>query len=180
MAEKWIICNEILPRGLEIVIDDQAFWTDPIEEFGIDCEIISPLKASFTLLRQEEGLLIRGHMQGEVELTCDLCSEPSRFKINQRFDNFEEYPNLGDDDDVDEISCDTELMRTNNGNLELNLAGLLWEEFSLILPVHPVCTENCKGLCQECGKNLNNEKCTCQKDDGDPRLAVLRNLKLNK
>ena len=54
----------------------------------------------------------------------------------------------------------------------------LWEEFSLALPVKPLCRPDCRGLCPECGKNLNEGACGCSRDSGDPRLAALRQLKV--
>ena len=61
-----------------------------------------------------------------------------------------------------------------------DLAGLLWEEFVLALPVRPLCKPDCKGLCPDCGKNLNEGSCSCVRDEGDPRLAALRGLKVKK
>ena len=48
------------------------------------------------------------------------------------------------------------------------------------LPVNPLCKTDCKGLCPQCGTNLNNGTCGCIPDEGDPRLAVLRGLTLHK
>ena len=67
-----------------------------------------------------------------------------------------------------------------DGAPEINLAGLLWEEFVLALPVRPLCKPDCKGLCPDCGKNLNEGSCSCVRDEGDPRLAALRGLKVKK
>jgi len=40
----------------------------------------------------------------------------------------------------------------------------------------PLCHADCKGLCPQCGANLNLESCTCENVQVDPRLAVLKNL----
>lgn len=48
--------------------------------------------------------------------------------------------------------------------------------FFMNLPSKHLCDEQCRGLCQGCGKNLNIEECTCSKKNIDPRLAVLKKL----
>jgi uncharacterized protein len=57
----------------------------------------------------------------------------------------------------------------------LDLDELIYEEVQLFLPAKMLCKEDCKGICQKCGKNLNYEKCDCKKDV-DPRMAALLQL----
>ena len=67
-----------------------------------------------------------------------------------------------------------------NGVSYLDLGAICWEEFVLALPVNPLCRPDCKGLCPQCGANLNDGPCQCAPEEGDPRMAVLRGLKLRK
>lgn len=46
----------------------------------------------------------------------------------------------------------------------------------LNLPIRYLCSEDCKGLCPKCGKDLNSGSCDCRHDEGDPRLSVLLKL----
>ncbi len=62
----------------------------------------------------------------------------------------------------------------------LDLGGVAWEQFMLAMPVNPLCRPDCKGLCPICGANLNLEACDCHKEEEDPRMAPLRNLKVGK
>ncbi|MDR2669362.1 MAG: DUF177 domain-containing protein [Desulfovibrio sp.] len=77
------------------------------------------------------------------------------------------------------IDADEAVIRTapRGPGVEINPAALAWEEFSLALPIKPLCRENCLGLCPICGKNRNLESCSCDTDGTDPRLSVLRALK---
>jgi uncharacterized protein len=54
---------------------------------------------------------------------------------------------------------------------------LLREQFYLALPMKPLCREDCKGLCPQCGTNLNTGSCECGPALEDPRLAPLKQLK---
>ena len=58
----------------------------------------------------------------------------------------------------------------------LDLTPLLREQGWLAVPMKPLCTPNCKGLCPQCGTNLNLESCACEKVHIDPRLAALKKL----
>ena len=58
----------------------------------------------------------------------------------------------------------------------LEIEDLLRDDIFLEFPAKLLCKKDCKGLCQRCGKNLNDGECGCDKDEPDPRLAVLKAL----
>jgi uncharacterized protein len=68
--------------------------------------------------------------------------------------------------DVDAITSD-----------ELDLKEVVREQILLNLPEQEFCGEDCKGLCQKCGTNLNLIDCKCEETEIDPRWAALKNLK---
>ena len=59
-------------------------------------------------------------------------------------------------------------------NHQVNLAEMLREQVILSIPIQPVCQENCQGLCQVCGQNLNVQRCECQPQAVESPFAVLR------
>ena len=59
--------------------------------------------------------------------------------------------------------------------LELQ-CGRCLEDFQVALPMKPLCSEACRGLCPECGTNLNRNDCGCAPKWEDPRLAELKTL----
>ncbi|WP_288183882.1 DUF177 domain-containing protein [uncultured Sporomusa sp.] len=59
---------------------------------------------------------------------------------------------------------------------EMEITDLIRENILLAKPLKPVCSENCRGLCPECGANLNISTCGCNPIKIDPRLAVLEKL----
>ena len=58
----------------------------------------------------------------------------------------------------------------------LDLRPLLAEQVLLDLPMKPLCGEDCRGLCAQCGANRNLEDCDCEPPP-DPRLAALGELR---
>lgn len=73
--------------------------------------------------------------------------------------------------DLDEASLDDYVL-AENGFVELD--ELLLEFFELSLPLRTLCREDCRGLCQHCGANLNEGDCGCAKKEVDPRLTPLQ------
>lgn len=71
------------------------------------------------------------------------------------------------DDDLDLYSYDNE---------EIDLTPLFRDQVVLAVPFAPLCKEDCKGLCPQCGADRNLEPCDC-KPPVDPRWAALQNLK---
>ena len=181
MASTWVLLHNIPPAGKEFILDDQTVWTDPIEEFSLACTILEPLKAVFTVLVQDGGVLIRGRVSGKVALPCNRCTEDAVIAIDQSVDTYEPFP-VELSGDTDEIDVDQELLRLapSGQGVEMNLAALAWEEFSLALPMKPLCRAECKGLCPTCGANRNTTSCSCENDDSDPRMAPLRGLKVGR
>ncbi|MFW5872616.1 MAG: YceD family protein, partial [bacterium] len=56
---------------------------------------------------------------------------------------------------------------------EVDIRQILKSNIFLDLPIKPLCSEDCKGLCPQCGQNLNKGDCNCERDIIDPRLAKL-------
>jgi len=171
MFEMWIPISDILDEGKEFTFDDQTPWHEGWKEHSIAAKPGKDLVAVVTVLPQgEDGALIRGSLTGSVIVPCDRCLSDFELDINVNFDAFEQLPD-GEYDEEPRV-------RTDSGQLQLNIGAILWEEFALALPVKPLCSEGCKGMCPDCGKDLNTGKCDCEQDKGDERLAVFRNLKI--
>lgn len=71
---------------------------------------------------------------------------------------------LQDEDTDDYLIVDSE---------KLDLEPLAVEELYLGLPMRELCSEDCRGLCPKCGKNLNEGPCSCPEREPDPRFAIL-------
>ena len=180
MSNYSIRLNDLAPAGQSFVFADQQIWTGPIAEFALACSILQPIQAEVFCLPQDAGVLVRGKIGGQVSLPCDRCAEATTFDLEHSFDEFEGYLAPVDMQGLvpgEDYLPESELIRLESGGPVLDIGDLLWEEFCLALPVKPLCTDDCKGVCSTCGANLNRGDCACAQDAGDPRLAVLRKLK---
>ena len=183
-----ISLNDLSPEGKEFTLDDAAIWQEPMDEFGLDFRVSKPPCARILVLPTDGGWLVRGTLEGEVVLPCSRCAEDSVAVIAARFEDFENMPGMGEDEDEsDESVAPAEMEETTDRRIVfehnsplLDLAAICWEELMLALPVTPLCRKDCKGLCAGCGVNLNEGMCACTEEEGDPRMAALRGLTLHK
>jgi uncharacterized protein len=196
----WIGLQSIPPEGKTFIFDNPAVWLEPMKEFSIACQVLEPLRAEIFVLPQDDGVLFQGRLTGRVALPCDRCADDAVADLDYKFDEFELYPVLrgatgGTEGrsperrvaDGRRIDCaqieaceDMQVIRANpyGRGIEINPAALAWEEFVLALPAKPLCRNDCRGLCPVCGKNNNRESCSCAKEGADPRLDVLRGIKV--
>ena len=171
MFEFWLPISDIAAEGRGFTFDDQALWREAWTEFKLDVKPGRDLVAEYAIQPQgDDGALVRGTLKGSVILTCDRCAESFEFDVDTDFDTYEQLPD-GEYDGEPRV-------RLVNGQLQLDMGAILWEEFAVALPFKPLCSETCKGVCPGCGADLNSGQCTCEREDGDERLAVFRNLKI--
>lgn len=139
--------------------------------------VVSPVTLSFDVDRQEAGRYrLAGHLTGDVELTCSRCLEPFTLAVATDFDlrYVPRSENLGEGEkEVEEDDLATAFYADD----AIDLGHLSMEQIHLALPMKPLCSETCRGLCPQCGTNLNTGSCECRQHWEDPRLAALRHLK---
>lgn len=174
MAEHWLDITDIPAEGRSFTLDNQDIWMDSWKQFSMDITPLAPMTGTFTVQLQDDGVLVRGTLAGKVATHCDRCAEETPVDIDQSFDIFEVPPLRGED------VLEPSLLRRVGRRLELDAGSMLWEEFVLALPIKPLCRDDCKGLCPECGENLNSGLCACPTGPTDPRLAALSGIKIAK
>ena len=62
---------------------------------------------------------------------------------------------------------------------EIDFRDAVQEQVIMAIPMQPLCRADCRGLCPGCGADLNVGTCHCRQNDVDPRLAILKKLKLD-
>ena len=115
-----------------------------------------------------------GSLQTVIERPCDRCLEPAPFPVDGDFELFYRplSEGLGEEKALDE--SEAEMGFYEGDGLELD--DVLREFVLLTLPMQRVCSEDCKGICPECGKNRNQNECNCHAVAQDDRWAALKNL----
>lgn len=137
--------------------------------------VVGPVALDMDVHKDKDRFRLVGTLRAGLELTCSRCVEPYRWPVDVAFDL--RYVPVGemstqDDREVAEEDLDTSYYRDD----AIDLGELMREQFYLTLPMKPLCTEGCKGLCPQCGINLNQGACACAAEWEDPRLAALKAL----
>ena len=141
----------------------------PIEEFQGEKINNSPM-LNLTLTNIGKGkALITGKVMLDFILPCDRCLKPVEQSVELEFDREILAPELITDEDTKEDQHFVD-------EYELDLEALLIEELQMAWPSKILCSEECKGICKKCGKNLNEEKCECDDFVPDVRLANLMDI----
>src|ERR1700758_2554095 len=123
-----------------------------------------------------KDLRLKGRLSVGLELQCARCLEPVPQQINRDFELL--YRPLGADAGRDGLSVtDAEAEIGYYQGDGLVLEDVLREQVLLALPLKITCRADCKGLCPQCGKNLNQEQCSCSKEVEDPRWAALKDVR---
>jgi len=144
----------------------------PVADFRL------PASLTVTLRHYRAGsdLFFQGHVDGKVVGRCSRCLEDYEFPLNLNFAFvFAPHHERAIERAIEEDDAD---LSYYDGD-EVDVSPLLREQILLALPTRPICRENCAGLCPYCGVNRNVVHCECREERGDPRLAVLKNLKLH-
>jgi uncharacterized protein len=134
-----------------------------------------PLQISAMHMCSGEELLFSGTIRGELIGQCARCLEEYPLPLARQFSVIlTPQRTLGRELELNHEELEASFY---SGEM-IDLSALVREQTLLALPSQPLCREDCRGLCAQCGANLNLESCTCQPAWKDPRLAVLSTLRL--
>jgi uncharacterized protein len=154
-------------------------------DFGPEVRQRSPLRSEgrADLVEEHHGkhevvqdIRVKGKLDTSMEVACARCLDPVVHQVDRNFDLL--YRPLGIDSGHEELSvtdAEAEIGYYQNGGLLLE--DTLREQVLLALPLKTICREDCKGLCPHCGKNLNENQCSCVDEVEDPRWSALKEIR---
>ena len=166
---------------------DLTRYRQPVSEFartftpkdvageGDAYRIVAPVDLAFEIHKDKDKFRLVGTVTTELELQCSRCLEPFRLPVAAPFD-LRYLPASEVSTDAEREMDDEDLETSYYENDAIDLNELLREQFYLALPMKPLCQDDCRGLCPQCGTNLNTGSCDCAPVWEDPRLAPLKNL----
>ncbi len=147
----------------------------PIEMEEFSCkngkyEIVSKSPVSFTFSNLGVGKV---RVQGKADVTlcmnCDRCLRPVDEILHLDFEQEVFSPEVARPDSMDD---DQPYME----DYQLNVEELVNTEITVNLPMKVLCKADCKGICRQCGKDLNMGSCECDAFVPDPRMAAIKDI----
>jgi uncharacterized protein len=154
--------------------------TEPPAAFDLDGEefrLVQPVHLVIEARKDAKKIRLVGRVQTTLDCDCSRCLEAFSVPVDAAIDML--YLPASE---REEQAGEQEVNQADAGvsyydNDVIDLGELVREQFYLVLPMKPLCREDCQGLCPVCGVNRNRETCTCETSWTDPRLDVLKKLK---
>ena len=155
---------------------ERTFEAAAFEPPDEDYRVSAPVHLSMDVEKASADVFrVAGRVSTRLELECGRCLEPYEIAVDAPFElrYVPQSENSGEgDQEVGEDDLTTAYYREG----VVDVIDLLREQFQLALPMKPLCSEACQGLCAVCGTNLNRSSCDCKPRWEDPRLAALKGL----
>lgn len=138
--------------------------------------VAAPVEVSLDVTKSgADAFGVSGRVATSLEMTCSRCVEPFTVPVDAAFD-LHYVPHVENAGEGEREVAEDDLATAFHRGGMLDLLDLLREQFVLALPMKPLCADACKGLCAQCGTNLNTTQCDCAPVWEDPRLAPLKSL----
>jgi uncharacterized protein len=155
---------------------ERTFAPSAFEPPDSEFRVAAPVELSVDVHRLgDDAYGVSGRVKTLLEVECSRCIEPFTVLVDSEFDlrYVPAAENTGEGErEVGEDDLATAFHREGL----IDLIDLMREQFVLALPMKPLCTEACRGLCPQCGTNLNRAQCDCAAKWEDPRLTPLKSL----
>jgi uncharacterized protein len=154
---------------------EKRFPASAFDPEGQPYRVVEPVDLAFDITKDDRRFHLVGTVKGTLELACGRCLEPFRLPIDAAFDlrYLPRTENVGEgEQEIEEDDLTTAFYVDDC----IDLAQLMGEQFHLALPMKPLCGTECRGLCSQCGMNLNTGSCSCRTEWEDPRMAPLKAL----
>ena len=121
---------------------------------------------------------VEGSAKFTADLECARCLEPYPFASSSTFHlRFQPQPTVPQPEDEELEIASGELDVEFYTERSIPLRDLALEQIQLSIPMKPLCSDNCLGLCPQCGANRNRETCSCEQSIVDDRWGTLRELR---
>jgi uncharacterized protein len=169
---------------LDRTFESSAFGTP--DERDDAYRVVAPVHLVMDVHKDRDTYRVTGQVQTQLELECGRCLESFPVPVDSTFE-LRYVPaavsagpgqgNPGRGEDVEREVAEDDFTTAFYKDEQLDLGELMHEQFVLALPMKPLCSDACQGLCAQCGTNLNKASCDCSPAWKDPRLAGLQALR---
>lgn len=142
-----------------------------------DATLTEPVSVDFVLMHKDGDLHLDGGIRTAIRYRCSRCLEEFAQRLDRKFDlDYVPQPKSAREGEEIELKYeDMEVGFYDGIRLDVNL--MVMEQIELALPMKFVCREDCRGLCQHCGVDLNRGRCDCADIRSDNRLGALLDFK---
>ena len=146
-----------------------------IDQAGLSVNV--DIAVSGFLTRVGDDVYLKGKVRTDVVASCSRCLDTLSYPIDSDLKSHFVSPDRyisAREVELHASDIDTEVYE----NQQIDLTQSVRDGILLAVPVICLCKENCKGICSQCGKNLNQGLCNCENESfTDPRMESLKIFK---
>ena len=146
-------------------------FNDSIKELGLSEPFYDNFTVDVELNKFQNQIILDSEIFLKAKFECDRCSDESNTELKTKYRMvylFGQEPDDNDSIDISYLPLEAD---------KIDITKDVRDYALLAIPMKKLCKEDCKGLCANCGKNLNEGDCNCSKDVIDPRWLPLQELK---
>ena len=161
----------------------------PVESFpvladmqadGICC-FTGPILSEISVFQEFDHVRVSGCASARVSLVCSRCLVTYPDELNSSFTIFYRRASADDINEDDEIELnEQDLVSASYNGEEIDFTHEIQEQLAMEIHLKPLCGEGCKGLCQVCGVDLNQNDCSCQRELTSFKFAALKDFKVSR
>ncbi len=130
-------------------------------------------KSEAVLTKFDNQMILDAETSIKANLVCDRCAIDFETEISSSYRMVYLFENEIPASDKEKV----EINYVHPDTEKIDISEDVKDYAMLAVPMKKLCREDCKGLCYKCGKNLNEGKCNCVKEEIDPRWEPLLKLK---
>lgn len=174
--------DEITPGGIirEYSIPAESFPELKLLTDSGQMAFATPVEFSLRLQRPGQMVELDGILAVTIQEICGRCLAELETRITSTFSltfTPRKEEGSGDEEEVELHAEELGLIPYDGDRIDLSES--LQEQVIISLPISPLCKDDCLGLCAECGANLNESSCSCEKKVFNNKFAALKTLKID-
>jgi uncharacterized protein len=155
--------SNLIKKKIQVLPFDLTYDEETLEREGFSINLNSPLRVVGNAYYDGEMIRVKGEVSVLIQAQCSRCLENVNYPLELDFE--EEFSKLEIEDSYPILEGD-----------DIDLKDMVIDNIILSMPLRLLCSDECKGLCPNCGKDLNKGSCGCDIEDLDPRLSALKDL----
>lgn len=162
---------------------------EPVESFPVlagmqqagEITFNGPILSDITIKREYDHLRANGRVTVPATLSCSRCLAGYALVIDSTFTIIFRKGLPLEEAEEDEIELgEQDLISTSYSGNEIDFTHEIEEQVSMEIPLKPLCSEGCKGLCPTCGVDFNKGSCDCARENINLKFGALKDFKVSR
>ena len=162
-----ISLDEVGESGYHLSCSKSEEWIRDIVRYAANSDLtfLDGITIQVDVFRMGKEFSARGVISTALTLPCVRCLDDFAYPLEAQF-HYTLCPSASGESlpEMEVRRGDLDVVYYNKGT-DLDLVPLLVEQIFVTIPTYPLCGETCKGICQQCGENLNNRSCQCSREN---------------